>query len=315
MSNRRGIYLVANQKSETHCANLIASIRNTGCTLPIRLIHFGGTPVQQTYIYKQVEVVDVATFPQEAFDFINNLQEVLTDCPKGFLLRFLAWFGDWDEFIYSDNDIVALCNWDIFFEHLQDHDFVHADFEYKAKGKYNFNNPEAVGKLFGEDKLNTAFTAGHFAARRKREFIDDFYQAMDWYRAHPTIAKKHDQAFMHIASLLGNWNILNLCKAPHNWLSSWAGDYNNTLDLIHALQKTPDNCHISHIHYSGGYPSGTHPVHELLFAKSGYRKRLTSLVINGSIELLGITYLLRKKKRLTSRLNQAFKSLKLFTFL
>jgi hypothetical protein len=30
----------------------------------------------------------------------------------GFFTAFLAWFTDWDEIIYSDNDIVALMNWE-----------------------------------------------------------------------------------------------------------------------------------------------------------------------------------------------------------
>src|SRR5690554_1327402 len=106
---KRGIYLVANYKSQDMCENLVFSIRNSNCQLPIRLIHFGGKEINSSYLLSQVEVVYFQSFPTEAKEFIFNLKSVLNDCPMGFLYRFLALFSDWDEFIYSDNDVVALC--------------------------------------------------------------------------------------------------------------------------------------------------------------------------------------------------------------
>ena len=56
MSNK-GIYLVANKKSEALCANLIYSIRESGCKLPIRIIHFGGEKIKSSFILNEVELV------------------------------------------------------------------------------------------------------------------------------------------------------------------------------------------------------------------------------------------------------------------
>ena len=135
---KRGIYLVANRKSEEMCENLIHSIRASGCTLPIRLIHFGGKDIRAPYILSQAEFLYYDDFPAEAKQIIADLRSVLTECPLGFLYRYLAWFGDWDEFIYSDNDIVALTNWENLFDYLDDNDLVHADEEYTTKGCFNF---------------------------------------------------------------------------------------------------------------------------------------------------------------------------------
>ena len=44
VTNKRGIYLVANFSSEAFCENLIHYIRASGCSLPIRIIPFGGPP-------------------------------------------------------------------------------------------------------------------------------------------------------------------------------------------------------------------------------------------------------------------------------
>jgi hypothetical protein len=105
MGVKRGIYLVANKRSEDLCENLIYSIRQMGCSLPIKVIHFGGIPVEAPYILQQATMVKPDEFSPEAVAFINEMQVEINNCPRGFLYRFLPWFGEWDEFIYTDNDI------------------------------------------------------------------------------------------------------------------------------------------------------------------------------------------------------------------
>ncbi len=257
------------------CENLIYSIRESGCALPIRLIHFGGDTIKSDFISSQVELLSYEDFSTEAKSFIANLRTVLTDCPLGFLYRFLALFGDWDEFIYSDNDVVALRNWEEMLEYLSDSDIVHADNEYLTGGIFNYNQPEEVKKLFGNEALTSAFTAGHMAIRKSGKLISDINEAIEWFKKYPSIPKKHDQALLHVASLLGNWRVLNLCKPSLGWLSSWAGDYKNSLMLIHSLQKGNK---ISHLHYSGSTPLGNLPVEELLLSNKSAKKRLGSLL-------------------------------------
>ena len=58
----RGIYLVANRFSSDLCHNLIYSIRETGCQLPIRIIPFGGEPLRLKQRFDDVESVSVRDF-------------------------------------------------------------------------------------------------------------------------------------------------------------------------------------------------------------------------------------------------------------
>ena len=284
--SKRGIYLVANQKSQRMCENLIFSIRNTGCKLPIRIIHFGGKAVNSDYLLAEAELVYFEDAPQEAQAFVQELRTVLTDCPLGYLYRYLAWFSDWDEFIYSDNDVVALCNWEILldqlesFDEAQGFDLVHTDEEYTTKGVFNYNRPDKLCEIFGDNALGSAFTAGHIAVKKNGKMVDDFRAAMVWFKQHPEIPQKHDQSLMHVSSLLGNWKILNLCK-EQNWLSSWAGDYRNSLHLIQKIQG--HNARISHIHYSGGTPNGDLAIQDLLLSREddkGRMKQLAGIVVN-----------------------------------
>jgi len=280
---KRGIYLVANLKSQEMCESLIRSIRDSGCSLPVRLIHFGGEAIRSSYVLSQVELLRYDDFPEEARLFIAELREVLTDCPMGYLYRYLAWFSDWDEFIYSDNDIVALCDWETLFGYLEGYDLVHADEEYRTGGKFNYYKPESVQAIFGEPALESAITAGHIVVKRSVKMVEDITAAVKWFKKHPDIPKKHDQALMHIASLLGHWKMLNLCKPPHSWLSTWAGDYMNPLHIIHRVQI--GNAKISHLHYSGRVPRGDKPIDVLLLPGSAgglsfraVRRRATSLI-------------------------------------
>lgn len=331
---KKGIVLVANLKSQWYSENLIYSIRKSGCTLPIRLIHFGGEKVNSQYILNEVEFLTVEDFSEEAKSFIKNLRSVLTECPMGFLYRFLAFFSDWDEFIYTDNDIVALMNWERLFEFANGHDLVHADTEYTTCGIHNYLQPEKVKENFGKDSLNSAITAGHILVRKSSKMIEDMNAAVEWFKQHPEIPKKHDQSLLHIASLLGDWKLLNLCKPPYNWLSSWSGDYTNSLDLIHAIQggykQNTDsykiwysqlseeskivvnkqssfralNVPISHLHYSGRGRLGAESIDELMYSSQTDKERMMSLYKVQSSDLFYITYIKHQSKRVTRRLKR-----------
>lgn len=267
------------------CENLIYSIRKSGCQLPIRLIHFGGREVNSVYIKSQVEFLNFDNFPEEAKSLIGNLRTVLTDCPVGYLYRYLAWFADWEEFIYTDNDVVALCNWDILFEHMKDCELLHADEEYTTEGRFNYDKPQMVKSIFGESALASAMTAGHIVVKRSSKMIADINNAVEWFKLNPSIAKRHDQSLMHIASLLGKWKIINLCKPPYNWLSSWAGDYKNSLQLIQQIQIKDSK--ISHIHFSGGVPKGDLAIQDLLFSALDDKDRLKSFFFISAKSLSG----------------------------
>jgi hypothetical protein len=291
--------LVANLKSQVLCETLIYSLRQSGCSLPVRLIHFGGEKITSEYILSQVEFLTIDDFSPEAKSFITNLRKVLTACPLGFLYRFLAFFSDWDEFIYSDNDVIALTDWEKLFDFMPGYDLVHADEEYTTSGRFNYKDPGAVNEIFGDQALTTAVTGGHFAIHLRPGLIEDMNKAAEWFLKHPDIPKMHDQALLHITALIGQWRMLNLCKTPYNWLSTWAGDYKNPLELIHAIQATPTHNIISHLHYSGRTPRGDLPIEDLLFSNFSSRDRLIKYIRIGLEELLLLNFIKRQQKRIS----------------
>jgi len=280
----RGIYLVANRQSAQECDNLIYSIRRCGCRLPIRIIPYGGKPARLSARWEEVECVSTADFPVEAGAFVEELRKRMPQCSAGLLRRFLCWFGEFEEFLYSDNDVVAMMNWEELFPYLENYELVHADNEFETGCIFNLIQPPRFEELMGPGALESAVTAGHFLCRRSPRHTADLLAGLDWMEAHPDIPIWHDQALLHVTLVLAKWQVLNLCKPPHNWASSWAGHYKNVLELIRTIQV--ERRPISHLHFSGGIATGTQPIDELLWAgltvKERNRKLLWALLRQAS---------------------------------
>jgi hypothetical protein len=277
---KRGIYLVANKRSADECRNLIYSIRKCGCRLPIRVIPYGGDPLLADPSWVDVKIMSMNDFPAEGRAFVDELTRRIPSCPRGVLRRFLCWSGEFEEFLYSDNDVVALMNWEELFQYLDEYELVHADTEFTTNGRYNMRQPARFEELMGEGALELAVTAGHFLCRPQPRHASDLLEGLAWMEAHPEVPAWHDQALLHITITLAKWSTLNLCKPPLNWACPFAGRYPHLFDLIRTIQieRQP----ISHLHYAGGIGTGTHSIDELLSAslppKDRNRKLLHTLL-------------------------------------
>ena len=261
---RRGIYLVANRRSEAESNNLIDSIRRCGCRLPIRVIPFDDTPAILDKRWDEVEPLLIGDFPADGLAFFRELTERHRGCHPGLLRRFLCWFGEFDEFLYSDNDVVALMNWEELFPWLENCDVVHADTEYKTGGRFNLREPRRFEDLMGAGSLEAALTSGHFLCRRSPTHVADLLAGLSWMEAHRDLLIWQDQVLLHVTLLVAKWRVLNLCKPPYDWASSWAGDYKDVLELVRTIQV--ERRPISHIHYSGRIGTGLRPIDELIYS-------------------------------------------------
>jgi hypothetical protein len=284
----RGIYLVANRRSERSAANLVYSVRASGCTLPIALIPYDDDVPTLPALRAETTLMPVESFPAEAHAMVEELRKLYPRTSVGLLRRFLAFYGPHEEFIYTDNDIVALGNWDAYFQHLEGADLVHADEEYRTGGKYNYLDPAAIEREFGPDALESQLTAGHFAARRRTDITAIFRRALVWIRGHPGIAREHDQAFFHLAMLLSPLRTVNLCRPPHDWRSTWAGDYRNSLAVVQAAQGPG---RLLHLHYSGGTTEGYAAPEDFNFADCTDAERMRRLSRAAFLHGTGLFYL------------------------
>jgi hypothetical protein len=243
----------------------------------------------------QVTVTPESAYPDEAQALIARLQRTLTACPRGFLLRYLALFGEADRFLYGDSDVVALMDWSKLFaefDHVSAPTVVHTDEEYTTGGRFNYQDPAAITATFGPASLERAVTAGHFLARDGRRLAAGLVRACEWLDCHPGIVLPHDQTALHFAILIDDLVVRNLCH-EEGWASSWAGDWASPLALIHAVNNRNP---ISHIHYSGGWPDGSKPIDVLLLSHLD-RDQWVSRVFRDSLcHRFGINWLRHRAK-------------------
>lgn len=303
---RRGIYLVANRRSQANANNLIASIRRCGCRLPIHVIPFDETPAVLDRQWKDVVQLSLTDFPAAGIAFFNELKSRHRGCNPGLLRRFLTWFGEFDEFVYSDNDVVALMNWEELFPWLENRDLVHADCEFTTGGRFNLREPRKFEEIMGAGSLEAAMTSGHFLCRRSPRHPADLLAGLAWMESHRDLLIWQDQVLLHVTILVAQWRVLNLCKVPHNWASSWAGDYNDMLELVRTLQV--DRRPISHIHYSGGLGSGTKPIDEFLWSNLSLKERNRRLLRALSKKSLGLETLANQTNRVKRKIKKSLRS-------
>lgn len=302
---RRGIYLVANRRSEAECNNLIDSIRRCGCRLPIRILPFDDSPAVLRGRRDDVEQVALGDFPAEGLEFFRELTSRHRGGHPGHLRRFLAWFGEFDEFLYSDNDVVALMNWEELFPWLEEHDVVHADCEFTTGGRFNLRDPLRFEQLMGPGSIEAALTSGHFLVRRSPQHPGDLLAGLAWMEAHRDIPFWQDQVLLHVTILVAGWRVRNLCKPPHNWASSWAGDYKDVLELLRAIQV--EHRPISHMHYSGGIGNGLHPIDDLLYSNRTGEERNRRLLWALLRQALGIDAAAHLQNRVRRRIGKLAK--------
>jgi len=256
--------------------------------------------------WEGIKQLSMADFPAEGLTFLAELQARIPECNPGHLRRFLCWFGEFDEFLYSDNDVVALMNWEELFPYLDNYDVVHADYEFTTGGKFNLREPRRFEELMGQGSLEAAFTAGHFLCRRSFRHPADLLAGLAWMEAHRDLLIWQDQVLLHITLLAAHWRVLNLCRPPHGWASSWAGDYKDVLELVRTIQE--ERRPISHIHYSGGLGSGTQPIDELLWSNLTLKDRNRKILWALSRQALGFERLGRQWNRMREMMKQRAKS-------
>ncbi len=285
----RGIYLVANKRSERESAHLIYSLRKVGCTLPIVLIPYDDNESEHPVLRAETTRMRVRDFPAEGQEMLARTARLWPETSSGLFRRFLSFYGPFDEFIYSDNDIVALGDWTELFDYLGENDVVHADYEFTTEGKFNYKKPVEMRKLFGPAALDSVLTAGHFVGGEGGGVSPAFAMVPDWVAKNPGVAFHHDQAYFHLAILLAGLRTRNMCRAPDNWPSTWAGDYANALAVVQTAQKR--EARLMHLHYSGWPPDGYHASEELYFSNLTDAKRFTLHLRAGLWHLSGLHYL------------------------
>jgi hypothetical protein len=184
----RGIYITANDKVTDHAIALINSIRVHDLDTPIVLIPYDDNYHQVAEILKERHGVRV----YEDLEFIDRLSNRLHEIfggdffarPNQFRKQ-ACWFGEFDEFLYIDTDIVVFEKLIDNLSYFSQYDFLSCDYQHLG-GINNVFTPKVIeDRIFTQNELKDIFNGGFWASKKGFISEQDLYDTFSECAAHP----------------------------------------------------------------------------------------------------------------------------------
>jgi hypothetical protein len=227
---KRGIYITANDKVIEQTIALLNSIRLFDPDTPIVMI-----PYDENYqaIAKLLsESYGVKVY--EDLDFIQRISQKLYDIfgaqffarPNQFRKQ-VCWFGEFDEFLYIDTDIVVFEKIIDNLDRFNNYDFLCCDYQYKAGIKNVFSPKILEENIFSESELQDLFNGGFWASKKNLISEQELYDTFAECAAHPEYfdfsQKTSDQPIINYMILKRIQRRFNLVRQPEKAPGNWAG--------------------------------------------------------------------------------------------
>ena len=252
---KRGIYIVANDKVMENAIALLNSIRLHDQEIPVYLIPFNHD--YQTVLATLNRLHSVQLFPD--LELIERLTHRVGEIfDRDFLklpnkMRKLAvWFGEFDEFLYIDTDIVVFDKISETLNHLSNCDFCCCDYHFASEGLRNIFSPIVKGNIFSQEQLQDVFNSGFWGSRkgvitedRLYEVLTDCAQHREYFDFAQGVT---DQPVLNYLILKCFEKRMNLSKPPENAPGSWAGSthFENRNNVLYDRGKR-----LNYLHWAG----------------------------------------------------------------
>lgn len=226
----RGIYITANDKVADHAIALLNSIRAYDKETPVVLI-----PYDENYhevasilksrfnvtVYKDLEFIDRlskrlhSTFGDKFFARPNQFRKQA------------CWFGEFDEFLYIDTDIVVFEKIIDNLNHFDKYDFLSCDYQHRGGIKNVFSQTVINENVFDLGELKDIFNGGWWASKKGLISEQDIYETFAECAAHPQYfdftQKTSDQPIINYMILKRIQKRFNLVNLDDQVPGSWAG--------------------------------------------------------------------------------------------
>ena len=226
----RGIYITANDKVADHAIALLNSIRAYDSETPVVLI-----PYDENYhevasilksrfnvtVYKDLEFIDRlskrlhSTFGDKFFARPNQFRKQA------------CWFGEFDEFLYIDTDIVVFEKIIDNLDHFDKYDFLSCDYQHRGGIKNVFSQTVVNQNVFNLGELQDIFNGGWWASKKGLISEQDIYETFAECAAHPEYfdfsQKTSDQPIINYMILKRIQKRFNLVNLDDQVPGSWAG--------------------------------------------------------------------------------------------
>lgn len=226
----RGIYIIANDRVTEQAITLLNSIRLYDPDTPITLIPYDEQ--YQAIAKLLLESYGVQLYPD--LQLVERLsQKVSSIFGKSFFTRpnqyrkQACWFGEFDEFLYIDTDIVVFEKIIDNLNYLADADFICCDYQHNQKTRYVFTPKVKKNGVFQDSELQDIFNGGFWASKKNLISEQDLYDTWAECAKHPEYfdfsEKTSDQPIFNYMVLKRIKHRLNLVRMPGQRAGNWAG--------------------------------------------------------------------------------------------
>jgi len=228
-----GVYILANDVVYDQLIALISSLeRNVGIDLPICVVPYDDNTEKSrlaTQRYPQVQWFDddalLNKWETFASDIWRSHPAAIADWKArgivgvgrmGMHRRFCCFDGPFDRFIYLDADILAMNNFDLLFNSLDNYDFVTYDFQYKDLSHVFAVDAPNLTDVFERDRLDTEiFCAGLFASKKglfTSSMLSDLLTSLQAGEADILYYNGPDQSILNYMVMKSGVKAMNLAR-------------------------------------------------------------------------------------------------------
>ena len=226
----RGIYIIANDKVTDHAIALLNSIRLHDKETPIVMIPYDDNYHNIAETLNQYYGVQV----YEDLEFIDRLSNKLHETFGG---KFFArpnqfrkqacWFGQFDEFLYIDTDIVVFEKIADNLNYLAHTDFINCDYQHLGGIKNVFSTQVFEDKVFTQEEVKDIFNGGFWGSKKNLVSEQDLYEVFTECAEHPEYfdfsEKTSDQPIINYMLLKRIKNRFNIVRREGQAPGNWAG--------------------------------------------------------------------------------------------
>lgn len=183
----KGIYIIANDRVTEQAIALLKSLRLYDSDTPVVLIPYDDEYQQVAGTLRKYGVT-----VYKDLEFLKHLSQQLYDIfGEGFFARpnqfrkQACWFGEFDEFLYIDTDIVVFEKIIETLDYLKIYDFIYCDYQHLGGIKNVFTPKVISDRVFSEKATTEIFNCGFWGAKKTAITEDILFKSFRECAAHP----------------------------------------------------------------------------------------------------------------------------------
>lgn len=226
----RGIYITANDKVTDNAIALLKSIREYDKQVPVVMIPYDDN-------YQGIAEILTQSYGLKIYQDLEFIERLSQKLQQTFGGKFFArpnqfrkqacWFGQFEEFLYIDTDIVVFEKIIDNLNYLQTYDFICCDYQHTG-GIKNVFTPKVIEEgVFSEADVRDIFNCGFWASKKNLISEADLYESFAECAAHPEYfdfsQKTSDQPIINYLILKRVPRRFNIVRQPGGAPGSWAG--------------------------------------------------------------------------------------------